>query len=118
MYGLLTLEGAAHLYDRTMAFAMLCREKMPFNVFEFRYEALLTDFEGSLGALCGFLGLSYSDAMKDFAGNAARRDILSPSARQVRGALTDRSIGRWRCYENELAPVLPILDPWVRRFGY
>ena len=28
-----------------------------------------------------------------------------------------RSIGRWRNYAGEMAPVLPILEPWVERGG-
>jgi hypothetical protein len=118
MYELLTLEGAAHLYDRTMAFAERCREKMAFAAFDFRYENLLSDFEGSVAPLCGFLGIPYSYAMKGFAAGAARRDIRSPSAAQVRRELSAASVGRWRCYETELAPVLPLLDRWVKRYGY
>jgi hypothetical protein len=32
--------------------------------------------------------------------------------------LYSRSIGRWRRYEEELKPVLPMLAPWAERFGY
>jgi Tfp pilus assembly protein PilF len=118
MYELLTLEGAALFYDRTMTFAGLCREKLSFNAFDFRYEDLLSDFEGSVRALCGFLDLPYSESMKDFAAKAAARDIRSPSAAQVRRALTAETAGRWRFYEAELAPVLPLLERWVKRYGY
>jgi hypothetical protein len=68
--------------------------------------------------LCGFLDIPYSEAMERFAENAARRDIRSPSAGQVRRELSVESAGRWQCYEAELAPVLPLLYPWVKRFGY
>ena len=118
MYELLTLEGAAQLYDRTMAFAGLCRERMDFEIFDIRYENLLSDFEGSLRPLCAFLDIPYSDAMKGFAAGAATRDIRSPSAAQVRRELSADTAGRWRSYEAELAPVLPLLDRWVKRYGY
>jgi len=29
-----------------------------------------------------------------------------------------RSVGRWRAYAEDLAPILPVLQPWVRQFGY
>jgi hypothetical protein len=28
------------------------------------------------------------------------------------------SMGQWRRYETELAPIRPILAPWVKKFGY
>jgi hypothetical protein len=45
-------------------------------------------------------------------------DIRSVSAAQVRQGLYGGAVGQWRRYERELAPVLPILQPWVQRFGY
>jgi hypothetical protein len=27
-------------------------------------------------------------------------------------------VGAWKRYRDELAPVLPILEPWIARFGY
>jgi hypothetical protein len=35
----------------------------------------------------------------------------------VRRGLYDGG-GRWRRYEAQLAPVLPILAPWVKRLGF
>jgi hypothetical protein len=29
-----------------------------------------------------------------------------------------RAAGRWEHYREQLAPVLPVLEPWVRKFGY
>ena len=29
-----------------------------------------------------------------------------------------RSAGRWWNYRKQLEPVLPILEPWVKKFGY
>ena len=65
-----------------------------------------------------FLGLEPDPGMTDFARAAATRAIRTPSAPQVRAGLNRRGLGRWREYRDELAPVLPILAPWVKRFGY
>ena len=27
-------------------------------------------------------------------------------------------VGVWRNYKEQLAPVMPLLDPWVKTFGY
>jgi hypothetical protein len=29
-----------------------------------------------------------------------------------------RGDGQWRRYAVELEPVMPILEPWIKRFGY
>jgi len=39
------------------------------------------------------------------------------SATQVSKPLYDGS-KQWRRYEDQLKPILPILEPWVKRFGY
>ncbi len=49
---------------------------------------------------------------------ALKRNINTPSARQVVEPIYDRSVGRWKRYEAQLAPVLPLLDQWAERLGY
>ena len=39
------------------------------------------------------------------------------SAPQVRRGLFDGT-RQWERYREQMAPVLPVLDPWVRKFGY
>ena len=56
--------------------------------------------------------------MADIAGTASRRTVRTPSAVQVREGLNRRGLARWRAYEDALAPVAPVLAPWVARFGY
>ncbi|HEY0301616.1 MAG TPA: hypothetical protein VGC36_09800, partial [Rhizomicrobium sp.] len=69
-------------------------------------------------AVCGFIGVEWNDAMRDFAGHAAARQIASQSAPQVRRGLYADGAGRWRAYAANLEPIQPILEPWVRTFGY
>jgi hypothetical protein len=54
----------------------------------------------------------------EFAASARRRAIATPSAVQVARGLSGEGIGRWRRYEKQLESVLPVLEPWVERFGY
>jgi hypothetical protein len=56
--------------------------------------------------------------MLNYRETALRREVATPSARQVIEPLYTRSIGRWRRYEQHLQPVLPVLAPWARRYGY
>ena len=114
----LTLEGTARLYDATMRLAELYRAKLPLDLFELRHEDLVNDFEGRVRATCDFLGLSWQDSMRDFAARAKTQAITTPSSVQVMRGLNREGIGHWRRYREQLAPVLPILQPWVERFGY
>jgi tetratricopeptide (TPR) repeat protein len=118
MFEFLTLGGTATLYDRVMAFAEICRRKIPFEIHQLRYEDLVSDFEGRTRSVCDFLGLDYSERMLNFAETARGLDIRSPSVQQVRRGLYTESLGQWRRYEEQLAPVLPVLAPWVERFDY
>lgn len=117
-YELLTLDGAARLYDAIMRLAVLYRAKLPLAIRDMRYEAFVDDFEAEILVLCEFIALPWHDAMRDSAGPANRRAIVTPSAAQISQGLSKGGIGAWRRYAEELSSVLPILAPWVARLGY
>ena len=118
MYQLLTLEGAAAYYDAVMRLAELYRGLLPLSQQLIRYEALVEDFEGVAREACAFLGLEWNPALFDFATRARTRGIATPSAAQVARGLNREGQGVWRRYQAQMAPVLPLLRPWVERFGY
>ena len=118
MYQLLTLEGAAAYYDAVMRLAELYRDRLPLPQQIVRYESLVDDFEGTARAVCDFLGLEWDQGLLDFAAKARSRGISTPSAAQVARGLNREGQGAWRRYREQMAPVLPILEPWVERFGY
>ncbi len=118
MYQFVTLEGAALYYDAVMRLAEVYRAKLPLDLHEVRYESLVADFEGETRAACAFLGIDWSDSLNDFASVARTRQIRTPSAAQVRGGLYSTGSGQWRPYAKHLEPILPILQPWIERFGY
>ena len=114
----LSLERAAAFYSRTMDFAEAARTRLPLRFHDVRNEDLIGDFEGTVRSLCDALGIAWNSAMAGFAASAPARAIATPSAAQVAGGLSAEGIGRWRRYDKQLAPILPILEPWVERFGY
>jgi hypothetical protein len=118
VYEFLTLEGSARFYDETMKLAQLFRDRLPISLIENRNEDLVADFAGQTRALCEFLGLDWEDSMQNFASSASKRHIATPSALQVTRGISSEGIGHWRHYRKELEPVLPVLTPWVERFGY
>jgi tetratricopeptide (TPR) repeat protein len=118
MAQLLELESAARYYDAAMTLLERCREKLTLRLHQVRYEDVVADLETAARGLAAFVDAPFEPAMLDFGATARRRDIATPSARQVIQPLYSRSVGRWRAYAAHLAPVLPILAPWAARFGY
>lgn len=111
-----SLESAAEVYDRTMQLAELSREKLGAAPIDVRYEDVVADFDGATRRLADSLGLAWSPAMRTFdRGEAA---LTTASAPQIRRGLNSDSVGAWRPYRDRMAPVLPVLAPWVARFGY
>lgn len=118
MVRFLDLGMAASYYDDVMRLMELARTRLELDVHEVRYEDIVADLEGQARALTGFLDVGFDPAMLDYRAKAMTREIGTPSARQVIQPLYARSIARWRRYERELAPVLPLLNEWAARFGY
>ncbi len=118
MVQLLELESAAAYYDGAMRVFAASREPLGLDLHIVRYEDVVADVEGAARDVAAFLGVRYEPAMLAFSETARRRTINTPSARQVVEPLYNRSVGRWRAYAEELAPVLPTLDGWARYFGY
>ncbi len=112
------LAETAACYDACMRLAERARARLPLAWADVRHEALVDEFDAELDRILAFVGLEPSPLMAEFARTANARTIRTPSAAQVRAGLNRRGLGRWRDYRRELAPILPVLAPWVERFGY
>jgi tetratricopeptide (TPR) repeat protein len=110
------LEDCARFYASVMELVELCRERLALDVHVHRYEDMVTDFGPAVRAVCEFIGVDWNDGMRDF--HRTSRDVTGASAAQVRRGLYADGVGQWRRYRDELAPILPVLAPWVARFGY
>ncbi len=111
------LERAARHYDATMRTQEAFLAALPLARHDLHYEALVTDFDAETRGLCDFLGTAWTEDMRDFAQTARRRGVSTLSASQVSKPLYDGS-RQWQRYEEQLRPILPILQPWVEQFGY
>lgn len=118
MYELVTLESAAKYYDAVMRLAERYREKLDLDVHALRYEAMVADMETETRAVCAFMGIAWDESMRDFASRARQRGIDTPSAAQVSRGLYTQGAGQWQRYAMQLAPVMPLLSPWLTRYGY
>jgi tetratricopeptide (TPR) repeat protein len=113
-----SIEGAAALYARTMDLWLHYRGHISMAWTEYRYEDLVADMGGTARRVLEFLGLEWNDDVLAYREAARSRTILTPSYRDVGEGLYGRAVGRWRRYEDRLAPILPVLAPYVKAFGY
>src|SRR5882757_1745091 len=118
MFELLSLERGARLYSEVMDLSAIYRRTLGLAWHQLRYESLVDDFEGRMREVCGFLGVEWDEQMRNFAELSRARTIKTPSSVQVLRGLYREGAGQWRRYEAQLAPALPILQPWIERYGY
>ncbi len=117
-YEMRTLEGAARFYASYMHLVQAYRARLPLAILDHGHEALLADFEGSAREACDFIGLDFRPQMIAFHTTARDGKVMSQTSRQLREGLNTKGLGRWRKYAAEMAPILPILEPWIRAYGY
>lgn len=105
----------------TEAFEQCCRHIEVFKprVLEWRYESVVDDFEGAVTRLGRFLEVADASPFAGFAAHARDKQfIATPSYAQVTQPVNAAAVGRCTHYREQLEPVLPILRPWLERFGY
>jgi tetratricopeptide (TPR) repeat protein len=115
-----TLLGTAAYYDLVMGVFETQRRRIlpPDRVHLQVYERLVRNPAGELQALCDFLGLDFEPAMVHPERRLAGIRIGTPSYDQVSRPIQSDRVEHWRAYAPALEPVAPILDPWVRHWGY
>ncbi len=110
------LTSIARHYVLVMDLVEHYRREMPLKYLAVRYEDVIERQGESVRKLLAFIGAPYDRRCLDFHEN--RRYARTASYAQVTEKLYDRSRYRYRHYRDELAPVIPILEPAIRRLGY
>lgn len=113
------LDTTAQLYHHTMRLWLRAERELGLPVHRIRYEDLVDNFDGEVGRLLEFMGLPWDERVRGFAAHAAGRGrINTPSYQQVTRPLNRDAVYRWKRYERQLAPIVPVLAPYVREFCY
>ena len=119
MSNFLRLDTTAELYDLSFRYFEQAQELLGFPLSKVIYEDVIADPEAALRSVVDFLSLEWSDDVLDHQATALKRGrIKTASYAQVAEPLYRSSAGRWLNYRKHLEPVLPTLEPWVRKFGY
>jgi len=113
------LDEAALTYDAVFTNWQRARALLPLSVHTVRYERMIADLEAEMRPLLAFLGLGWRDAVLDNQASAAARGaVRTASYAQIGQPLYSRAVARWERYHKQMEPVLPILEPWIKRLGY
>ena len=119
MSSFLRLDTTAELYDIAFSYFERSMQLLPMTAHTVVYEKVVADRERELKSLFEFLGLSWNDDLMDHQKTALNRGrIKTASYAQVAEPVYSRSAGRWLHYRSHLEPVLPVLKPWIEKFGY
>ncbi|HUX74071.1 MAG TPA: sulfotransferase [Steroidobacteraceae bacterium] len=117
-FELLSVESAARYYDAVMRLSLRFIAILAPEICLVRHEDVVAEFGREMKRICTFLAIDWDPAMGDFALRSKSREAPTPNTAQLVKALNTEGIGQWRRYRAHLAPVLDLLDPWVKRFYY
>jgi tetratricopeptide (TPR) repeat protein len=110
------LTSIARHYVLVMDLVEHYRREMALKYMAVRYEDVIDRQDESVRKMLAHVGAPYDKRCLDFQDN--RRYARTASYAQVTEKLYDRSRYRYRAYRDELRPVIPILEPVIRRLGY
>lgn len=114
-----SLTALAKAYSRVFGFWYSQWSLLRPSSVELRYEELTADFPTEVRKLGVFLQLPWDDAMLAPWEHARARGFIStPSYSQVIEPVHNRSVGRWKHYERHFSEALPVLLPWLDRWGF
>lgn len=118
MVQFLSNENTGRCYAAVMNQWLKVREQLTIPVLQARYEDTVADFPTYSKRLIEFLGLEWDARVLDFHEKAAKKYVSTPSFRAVAQSVNTQSVARWKRYGEAMAPLLPVLAPFVRAFGY
>ncbi len=118
MANFLNLRSTAQAYAAVMGLWLHYRKELSDGWMEYRYEELVENFEDNVTEVLDFIGVGWHEEVRNYREAAGRRAITTPSYRDVTAEVNSRAVARWSRYKNELAPILPVLEPYVKAFGY
>jgi len=118
MVNFLDLRQTARTYAAVMDLWMHYRKTLSVPCLAYRYEDLIEDFDGVVRRVLDFLGVGWHNDVARYREKSLGQAISTPSYRNVTDPVYGRSVGRWRAYRQQLAPVLGELRPFAASFGY
>ena len=83
-----------------------------------KYEEVVLNFDNTIKKTINFLNVEWEDDVKNFNATAlARQKINTPSYNQVVQPLYEKSINRWKKYD-EIKKIYSSLEHWIKKYNY
>jgi tetratricopeptide (TPR) repeat protein len=101
------LEDLAHYYTEYLRIMKHWRSVLPYNsLLDVTYEGLVDDPQTWSRRMLEFVGLPWDSRCLEF--HRTERTIITASKWQVRQKISRASVGRWRNYEKNIAPLMKL----------
>ncbi|MEO6967193.1 MAG: sulfotransferase [Rhodanobacteraceae bacterium] len=114
-----TLPRLADGYAHAMRFWLDQVALLKPQIFEWRYESAIEDFDGNVERVGAFLDLEDISPLHRFSEHARTKGYIgTPSYAQVIQPVYKGAMGRWRRYRKYFEPILPLLEPALEHWGY
>jgi tetratricopeptide (TPR) repeat protein len=114
----LDINDTAKFYAVVMKLWFHYKKVLDINVIETRYEDIIDNLESAARRILEFVGADWNDEVLKYYESAKNRHVFTPSYQGVTQPVYRDSIAKWRNYEQDLTSVMPVLEPYIREFGY
>lgn len=115
---MLSWTGIARQYAAVMDLWLTLRDKISPRYMELRYEDTVNDFENSFRRVFDLLEIPWQDDVAQYHKNVSGRFVSTPSFAAVSQPLYRSAVARWQAYEAHYQSIMPILQPYIKAFGY
>lgn len=106
-YSLENIKAYTEAYQRMMTH---WSSVLPGRILDVDYESVVTHGEDEMRRILDFCGLEWDDSCLNF--HESDQSCFTASAHQVNKPLYTGSVGVWKKYEQQLAPLLPLMQGW------
>jgi len=113
----LTLESTVERYLLDMGAWLKMREQLTSSWVEVRYEETVSDLQQTAQHVLAGLDLPWREEVLDYR-QTQKSPVRSPTYEAVAKPIFGSSVGRWRHYQQQLAPILDKLGPLLQAYGY
>jgi tetratricopeptide (TPR) repeat protein len=115
----LTIDSTARRYALDLGMWLRFRRLLDSETWlEVRYEDVVADLEGSARRALAFVNLPWEDSVLRYRDRLAAKTVHSPTYLDVAKPVHRGAIGRWQNYSKWLEPSMPMLERFVKEFGY
>ncbi|OAI16774.1 MULTISPECIES: sulfotransferase family protein [Methylomonas] len=115
---LLSWQGIARQYAAVMDLWLSLRDRIAPAYLELRYEDVVNDFEASFRRVFELLDVEWRPEVARFHERSAGRYVATPSFGAVSRPIYRSAVARWHGYQSQFQTILPVLEPYLKAFGY